>query len=147
MKILLAFLVSLTSFNILANDEILAVDKFTTYLPIGAYVGTNDEGEACEVSVSEINFPQRDILVKISALDKTLTKLIEEKSIFKFRDYKREFIQTDTKKFGADSVNYVERIVRTVRAENDKQYIAVSYSIVTNTTSETDVLDCIVDRK
>lgn len=147
MKILLAFLVSLTSINIFAHDEILAVDKFTSYLPIGVYVGTNDKKEACEVSVSEINFPQRDILVKVSVLDKTLTKLIEEKSIFKFRDYKREFIQTDTKKFGADSVNYVERIVRTVRAENDKQYIVVSYSIVTNTTSETDVLDCIVDRK
>lgn len=145
MKVVLIFLVSMVSLNLWAVDT-LAVDKFTTYLPIGLYVGVNDLGNACEVSVSEINFPKRDILVKITALGQGLAKVIEENSIFKFRDYKREFIQTDIEKFGADSTNYIERIVRTVRAESNKQYVAVSYSVVVNTSSETAAIDCVIDR-
>jgi hypothetical protein len=144
MKILLAFLVSFSSFNTFARD-LSAVDKFTTYLPIGNYTGMNDYKQACEVSVSEINFPDKNLLVKITVANKVLTKVIEDHSIFKYRDNKREFIQTDTKSFGADGVNYVERIIRTVRAENNKQYVTVSYSVVTNRSSENESLYCVVD--
>lgn len=144
MKILLALVLTFVSLSSFAKSS-GAVDKFTSFLPVGEYSGVNDQGVSCQVSVGEVNYPKKDIQVRVVVGNTDLTKLIEDGSEFGYKDYKREFVQTDRNQVGSDDVNYVERIVRTVSAGDKKQYVVVSYSVVMNTDRNDEAAECIVD--
>ncbi|MBC7539150.1 MAG: hypothetical protein H7281_10035 [Bacteriovorax sp.] len=144
MKILLALAISLAAFNSFASGSD-AVNKLTSYLPIGSYTGSTDQGTACLVSVSEVNYPKKDIQVRVIEGNNDLTKLVTEGSEFGFKDYKKEFIQIDHTIVGNDDVNYVERIIRTVNAGDNKLYVVVSFSAVFNTNTDTQVAECIIN--
>jgi hypothetical protein len=144
MKILLALAMTLAAFNSFASGS-SAADKLTSYLPIGNYTGSTDQGTACSVSVSQVNYPKKDIQVRVIEGNIDLTKLIVDGSEFGYKDYKREFIQTDHTVIGNDDVNYVERIIRTVNAGDNKQYVVVSFSAVFNTNADTQVAECIIN--
>ncbi len=144
MKVLVALTLSILCLNSYAKP-VSVVDKLTSYLPVGLYEGRNDRGEFCSVLVSEVNFPKRDITVRVMNPKTDLTKLVEENSEAGYKDYKREFIQTETNLIGSDSSQYVERILRTVTAGANKQYVVVSWSIVSNRERQTETAECIVD--
>lgn len=144
MKILLALAMSLAALNSFASDS-SAVDKLTSYLPVGSYSGATDQGSACQVNVSEVNYPKKDIRVRVIEGNNDLSKIIANGSVFRYRDYKKEFIQSDHTVIGSDDVNYVERIIRTVNAGDNKLYVVVSYSTMLNTNAETQVAECVIN--
>ncbi|RPJ75633.1 MAG: hypothetical protein EHM20_08625 [Alphaproteobacteria bacterium] len=145
MKILLAFVLSLLAINVWAYEgKLEATQKLTSYLPVGFYAGENDHGESCSVLVNEVNFPKKDIQVSVIVDSLNLTKLIEEDSEFGFKDYKKEFVQTERSLVGVDVYNYIERILRTVQVGKDKLYVVVSYSTVINRSSNTRVAECVI---
>lgn len=127
------------------DAKVEATNKLTTYLPVGFYIGKNDQGESCSVLVREVNFPKKDIQVTVYINSLTLTKLIEEDSEFAYKDYKKEFVQTERSLVGIDVYNYVERILRTVSVSSRKLYVVVSYSLVINRASNTQVAECVVN--
>lgn len=144
MKILVVLTLSFLCFSNFAS-AMSVVDKLTSYLPEGFYEGRNDQGEFCSVQVSAVNFPKKDIQVRVMTSKSDLTKLVEENSQAGYKDYKREFIQTETSVLGSDDTQYVERILRTVSAGDKKQYVVVSYSVVNNTDRQTEEASCVVD--
>lgn len=146
MKILLALVLSLSAVCAFAADlDVKATEKFTSYLPLGYYHGKNDQGEACMVYVAEVNYPKKDLQVRVVTESSDLTKLIEENSLFGYKDYKKEFVQTERSLIGADVYNYVERVVRTTIADTKKLYVVVGYSVVVNRSRDEEVAECIVD--
>ncbi len=149
MKFLLVLALTFASVSSYASN---AVDKFTSYLPIGYYSGVNDQGTACTVSVAEVNYPKKDIQIRVVVGNSDLTKLIEEDSLYRSsycnkedRNCKREFVLTDRNLIGSDDMSYVESIIRTVSTGDKKQYVVVSYSVVVNTEANTEIAECIVD--
>lgn len=144
MKVLLALALSFTCFSSIAKT-ISVVDKLTNYLPVGFYEGRNDQGEFCSVIVSEVNYPKKDVQVRVMTPKADLTKLVEENSEAFFKDYRREFIQTEISILGSDDSQYVERILRTASAGTTKQYVVVSWSIVSNRDRQTEEASCVVD--
>jgi hypothetical protein len=146
MKYILVLTLSLFCFDTFAQRKPASVvDKLVSYLPVGFYEGKNDQDEFCSVQVSEVNYPKRDVQVRVMVPGHDLTKLVEENSQALTRDYKREFIQTDKSIFGSDDTQYIERILRTVIAGDKKQYVVVSYSVVANTERTNEEASCIVD--
>lgn len=146
MKILLALVLSLAALSAMAfESKPTATEKFRTYLPVGYYFGQDDQGLDCRVSVSEVNFPKKDILVRVVSGKLDLAKLVEEDSEFYFRDYKKEFIQTERNQIGADASYYVERIVRTTIASDNRRYVVVAYTVVLNRGRENQVAECVVN--
>lgn len=146
MKVLLALVLSLGAFAINAGElEATATEKLTSYLPSGYYLGRNDQNEFCSVTVSEVNYPKKDVQVRVVAGAVDLTKLVEENSEFGYKDHKKEFIQTERSLVGVEVYNYVERIIRTVDAGEGKLYVLVSYSVVINRSSNTDVAECVIN--
>lgn len=144
MKILLAVAICLTTVCSFAAST-NAVDKLTTYLPVGSYSGKTDQGRACSVSVNEVNYPDKDIQVRITEGKKDLTKLIAAGSEFSYKDYKKEFIQTERTLINDDDTTYVERIIRTVNAGDNKLYVVVSFNTVINTESDEQVAECVIN--
>ena len=144
MKILLALAICLTSFGSFAANT-TAVDKLTAYLPIGSYSGKTDQGVACLVFVSEVNYPDNDIQVRVIEGSHDLTKLVAAGSEFSYKDFKKEFIQTERTLINDDDTTYVERIIRTVSAGNKRQYVVVAFNTVINTQSDNQVAECIIN--
>lgn len=144
MKVLLALALSVFCFSSFAKP-VSVVDKLTSYLPVGFYEGRNDQGEFCSVIVSEVNYPKKDVQVRVMTPKFDLSKLVEENSIAAYKDYRREFIQTETNIFGSDETQYVERILRTVSAGTTKQYVVVSWAIISNRDRQTEEASCVVD--
>lgn len=144
MKVLMALTLSFLCLSSFAKS-VSAVDKLTSYLPVGFYEGRNDRGEFCSVLVTEVNFPKHDITVRVMNPKADLTKLVEENSLAGYKDYKREFVQTETNVIGSDETQYVERILRTVMTGSNKQYVVVSWSLVSNRDRQTETADCVVD--
>jgi uncharacterized protein YdeI (BOF family) len=145
MKFLIVLTLAALSCQSMAFAETGAAEKFTSFVPLGQYTGTNDQVESCQVLVSEVNSPKTDIQVTVSLNGKSLSKLIVDGSAFSYKDYKREFIQTNRKQLGSDDTSYVEKIVRTVNAGDKLQYVTVSNSVVNNTDSKIESLDCVIN--
>lgn len=147
MKILLALVLSLGAITAIANEKaVTAPEKLTSYLPLGYYSGHTDKGESCDVFVTEVNYPKKDIQVMVAVgptLD--LSKLVEEESEFTYKDHKKEFVQTDRNLIGSDVYNYVERVLRTTIAGDHKMYVVVSYSTVINRSRDTMIAECVID--
>jgi hypothetical protein len=144
MKNLILCALTFASVSAFAQD-MSAVAKFTKFIPIGKYSGTSDLGLSCTVSVNLANYPYQDILVSVTEGNSVNTKLIAVNSEFGYKDYKREFVQTEQTALGNDDSNYVERIIRTVLADNNKQYIVISYSTVINNETVTESSNCLID--
>ncbi|MDO9183604.1 MAG: hypothetical protein Q7U04_14415 [Bacteriovorax sp.] len=146
MKILLALVLSLSAITLSAAvREPTASQKLLSYLPLGFHSGQNDLGEECSVFVNEVNYPKRDVQVSVMVKKTNLTKLIEEDSRFGYKDYKKEFVQTERSVIGTDSNSYVERILRTSIVDAKKLYVVVSYSVVVNRDRDVQVAECIVN--
>lgn len=146
MKILLALVLSFAAVSAFADGVgSTATEKITSYLPVGYYEGKNDQGANCTVLVSEVNYPDKDIQVRVMDGTLDLAKLIEENSAFGYKDYKKEFVQVERNLIGNDSYNYVERVLRTVLAGDRKLYVVVSYSLVINRNRDTQTAECVVN--
>lgn len=146
MKILLALVLSLGLFSASADEAIpTATEKLASYLPVGYYSGKTDLGEKCNVFVTEVNYPKKDIQVRVISGDIDLTKLVAENSEFGYKDYKKEFVQTERSLIGVDVYNYVERILRTTIAGDNKLYVVVSYSVVINRSRDNQVAECVIN--
>jgi hypothetical protein len=145
MKTFLFLIASLTTTSSFAVSS-GAVEKFISFVPVGNYVGTRDSGEFCQVMIENVNFPKNDLQVKIINVDLELTKLIEEDSSFGYKDFKKEFIQTERTELNATGPYSVERIVRTVSSGAKKQYLTVSYAFIDNVGLKTaNAADCVID--
>jgi len=146
MKILLAILLTVGTITSNAfSSELTASEKLTSYLPVGEYSGQTDSNQPCLVSVSEVNYPKKDIQVRVVEGETDLTKLVEENSEYSYKDFKKEFLQTDRSLIGIEESNYVERIIRTVAAQDNKLYVVVSYSLIINRERETQTAECIIE--
>jgi hypothetical protein len=144
MKVLVGLTLTFFCFNSFAKS-FSVIEKLTSYLPVGFYEGRNDHSEFCSVQLSEVNFPKKDIQVRVMTLNADLTKLVEENSDAGFKDYKREFVQTNKSIISSDDNQYVERILKTMTAGSKKQYVVVSWSVVNNNERQTEEASCIVD--
>lgn len=144
MKTLIAAALMIVSMSTFANDERSSVDSFLSVLPVGNYQGKDDSGLGCSISVNEVNFPAKAILVSAINPKIKVTKLVKEGSEFLFRAYKKEFIQTD-RYYVNDSRNaYVEKIVRTVLAGDKLLYIVVAAETSINGHRSSDKVECVV---
>ncbi len=140
MKFLLATAISFVSLSSFA----CGVEQLASYLPVGTYSGVNDQGVACQVYVKEVNYPKKDLQVRVVAGGIDLSKLVQEGSVGRCRGA-REFDLTERSLVGSDDSNYVERIIRTVSAGDNKQYVVVSYSTIMNTDRNDQIAECVVD--
>lgn len=144
MKILLALVLSLGAFSAFSIEP-TAPEKLTSYLPLGVHSGQNDLGEGCHVFVSEVNYPKKDIQVTAINDGLSLSKLIEEGSEFGYKDYKKEFVQTDRNLIGTDMHSYVERVIRTTTVKAKKLYVVVGYDVVINRDRDSKYVECVVN--
>lgn len=140
----------LLSFSVLASEEnsnpsVSSVDSFLTVLPLGTHNGVNELGASCSVIVSEVNFPEKAISVSVIKGNHRIFKTINEGSEFFYRVGRKEFIQSE--RFYVDDTrsSYVDRIVRTVLAGDNKLFVVVANEITVNRESFVEALECIVN--
>lgn len=143
MKSLIAAALLMVSFSTFAAEG--SVDSFLSVLPFGVHTGVDDKGQACKVSVSEANFPAKAISVQAENDKLKVFKMINDGSEFLFRAYKKEFIQTDRYYVDATRNSYVERIVRTVIAGENRLYVVVANEITVNRDRKVELVECVVN--
>lgn len=146
MKTLIAaalMIISISSFS----AELGSVDSFLSVLPLGSYQGYDDKGVSCVVSVTEVNYPAKAILVMASNDKNQTTKVIQDGSEFVFRAYKQEFIQTDRYYVDASRNSYVEKIVRTVNAGDNRLYVVVALETTVNRERTVEAVECVINPK
>lgn len=146
MKTLIAaalMIVSISSFG----TELGSVDSFLSVLPVGSYLGHDDKGVECVVNVNEVNFPAKALLVSATNNKNKTTKVIKDGSEFVFRAYKQEFIQADRYYVDASRNAYVEKIVRTVNAGDNRLYVVVSSEVTINRDRNVETVECVVNPK
>lgn len=122
-----------------------AVDTFLSVLPLGTYSGTDDNGAACTVTISEANFPAKAISVQAQNAELKIFKTINEGSEFFFKAYKKEFIQSDRYYVDATRNSYVDRIVRTTLAGENQIYVVVANEITVNRDRKVEMVECVVN--
>lgn len=120
-----------------------AVEALSSVIKVGEYKGKNENGR-CVVLVSEVNYPQKALAVKVSDKLNSVTKLVEEGSEFKL-GMRKEFIQTTTSSIDENEDSYVERIVRTVLAGENQLYVVTSYATVMNREINRTAVDCVIN--
>lgn len=146
MKTLIAaalMIISISSFG----NELGSVDSFLSVLPVGEYSGRDDKGIDCTVSVNEVNFPAKALLVTASNDKYKSFKVIKDGSEFLFRAYKQEFIQADRYYVDASRNSFVEKIVRTVNAGVNRLYIVVARETTINRDRTVEAVECVVNPK
>lgn len=146
MKTLIAaalMIVSISSFG----SELGSVDSFLSVLPVGHYSGRDDKGVDCSVTVSEVNFPAKALLITATNDTGNSFKVIKDGSEFLFRAYKQEFIQTDRYYVDASRQSYVEKIVRTVNAGINRLYVVVARETTINRERTVEAIECVVNPK
>ncbi len=146
MKALIAVALMTVSFSTFSND-LGSVDSFLSVLPVGTYTGADDRGNACEVAVSEVNFPAKAISVTVANNKNRIFKIINDGSEFLFRAYKQEFIQTDRQYVDATRNSYIERIVRTVNAGDNRLYVVVANELTVNRERTVEAVECVAVTK
>lgn len=146
MKTLIAaalMIVSISSFG----SELGSVDSFLSVLPVGHYDGRDDKGVECSVSVTEVNFPAKALLITATNDSGKSFKMIKDGSEFLFRGYKQEFIQTDRYYVDASRQSFVEKIVRTVNAGINRLYVVVARETTINRERTVEAVECVVNPK
>lgn len=146
MKNLIATALMMTSLSAFAA-EMGAVDSFLSILPVGNYFGSNDKDGRCIVSVNEVNFPDKAIAVSISNIDNKVFKVISDGSIFSFRANKNEFIQSERYDIDSSRNAYIDKIVKTVKAGDDRLYVIVANELTNNRTHTVEAIECVIVTK
>lgn len=123
-----------------------AVDTMLSILPLGTYTGTTDSGEACSVTVNEVNYPEKRIAVTVENNTNRVFKVIADGSEFAFKSYKSEFIQSERFYVNSDRSSYVDRIVRTVSAGDNRLYVVVANESTVNRDVSVEAAECVVNR-
>lgn len=144
MKTLIAVALIIVSFSTFSND-LGSVDSLLSVIPAGVYAGTDDKGAACNVSVSEVNFPAKALSVTLSNDKAKIFKIINDGSEFLFKAYKQEFIQTERQFVDATRTSYIDRILRTVNAGDKRLYVVVANEITINRDRTVEAIECVVD--
>ena len=124
-----------------------SVDSFLSILPIGQYFGTDDHGAECSVKVSEVNYPDKAILITGTNLNNKVSKMVEEGSVFLLKAYKKEFIQTNRYYLDNSKNTYYEKIVRTINAGENLLYVVTALETNLNGRLKIDKIECIVTTK
>ncbi len=146
MKALIAAALMTISFSTFSND-LGSVDSLTSILPVANYTGADDKGNFCEVEVNEVNYPAKAISVTVSNSKNKIFKIINDGSEFLFRSYKQEFIQTERQYVDATRNSYVERIIRTVNAGDNRLYVVVANELTVNRERTVEAVECVIDLK
>lgn len=146
MKNLLAVVLMMVTVSSFANER-GSVESFLSVLPIGEYFGKDDSGVECSMTVSEVNFPEKAIIITGKNSLNKVTKVIKEGTEFSFKEYKKEFIQTD--RYFVDSArdSYIEKIVRTVNAGDALLYVVVAFEKNVNGNYSSEKVECVVNVK
>lgn len=146
MKSLIAAALLIVSISSHAS-ELGSVDSFLSVLPVGTYKGTDDKGAECTIAVNEVNFPEKAISVTAVNAKNKVYKVIKDGSEFLFRAYKQEFIQVNRYYVDASRNSYVERIVRTVNAGDNRLYVVVAIETTVNRDRTDEAVECVVNPK
>lgn len=136
-------IVSISSFG----AELGSVDSFLSVLPVGNYQGHDDKGVECAVSVNEVNYPAKALLVTATNNKNKNFKVIKDGSEFVFRAYKQEFIQADRYYVDASRNSFVEKIVRTVNAGFNRLYVVVATETTINRDRAVEAVECVFKPK
>jgi len=140
--IISSFICSLSAFG--ADANLGSVDSLLSVLPLGSYQGTNDSGEGCNVTVSEVNYPSKSVLVIASNAQNRVFKNVMDGSEFVFRAYKKEFIQSDRYYVDSTRTSYVDRVLRTVNADEGKLYVVVANEVTISRDLTIEAVECVV---
>jgi len=144
MKNLLFLTLLFCSFRALST-EVGSVDSLLSVLPLGTHKGVNDAGESCLVTVNEVNYPSKEIMVVASNSRNRVFKKIMDGSEFVFRAYKKEFIQADRYYVDSTRTSYVDRVLRTVNAGEGKLYVVVANEVTISRDLAIEAVECVVD--
>ena len=123
------------------------VDTFLSVLHQGTYEGKDDAGNECKVVVRDVNYPARTLAVVVSNNKSTIFKIINDGSGYLYRDYKKEFIQTELQYVDSTRTSYVERIIRTVIAGDNTLYVIVANELTVNRERTVESVECVIDLK
>lgn len=146
MKTLMVMASMLVSLSTFASEQD-AVDSFLSVLPIGHNLGVDDQGRECSMTVSEVNFPQKAILITGENNKNKVSKMVAEGSEFLFRAHRKEFIQTHRHYVNASKTSYFEKIVRTLIAGDNLLYVVTATETNINGRFNVDKVECVVDLK
>ena len=128
------------------GSEMGSVDSFLSVLPIGSYYGKDDQGVSCSISVNESNFPEKSITVSASNNNNSIFKKIVDGSEFRLRAYKIEFIQTERSYVDASRGSYIDRIVRTTSAGDNRLYVVVGNVVTDNRDVRSESVECVINK-
>lgn len=143
MKAFIAAALMMVSFSTFSND-MSSVDSLLSVLPEGTYTGSDDKGNTCEVAVAEVNYPAKTISVTVSNKKEKIFKVITDGTEFLFRAYKQEFIQVERQYVDATRNSFIERIIRTVNAGDNRLYVVVANELTVNRDRTVEAVECVV---
>lgn len=138
MKSVLALALSIFSLAAFSAEN-SAVDSLLSVLPVGIH-----SGEKCKVNVNVAEYPVRAAFVQLTNDDKNIFKVVSEDSEFYFKEYKKEFIQTEFVTIDDTRSSTVERIIRTVMVDEEQLYVVVEESVTVNRDRRSDIVECVV---
>ncbi len=122
--------------------EIGPVDSFLSVLPLGLYKGFDESGNQCSITVNEVNYPEKAILITGINLKNKVSKMIERDSVFLLKAYKKEFIQANRYYLDSSKNSYYEKIVRTLNAGENLLYIVTAVETNLNGKLKIDKIEC-----
>ena len=123
------------------------VDSFISVLPLGQYNGIDEGGDRCSVIVSEVNYPDKAILITGANLKNKVSKMIEEGSAFLLRAYRKEFLQTNRYYVKNSKNSYYEKTVRTIEAGDNLLYVVTALETNMNGRLKVEKVECIINYK
>lgn len=138
MRSLLVLALTFCSFAVFGAER-NAVDSLLSVLPVGTH-----SGEGCSVNVSVADYPVRSVYVNMSKNDHSIFKLVNEDDEFLFREYRKEFIQTDYITIDDTRSSKLERIIRTIIVDQKRLYVVVEEAVTVNRERRSDVIECVV---
>lgn len=143
MKVLIAaalMILSVPTFS----AETSSVDSFLSVLPFGTYQGNDGFGSACHVTVSALNDAGKALSVSVSNSKSTQFKVINDGSEFYFKNYRKEFIQTDRQFTDSTKTSYVDKTIRTMIAGENTLYVIVATEVTQNTELPVKSVECVI---
>ena len=142
MKALLSLVILISVNSAFAGD---AFDTLTSVVALGDHLGSNQNG-ACVVSLKQVAFPKKEILVSVSDSISSNYKMIYEGSEFSYNARYKEFSQIDRQITGdLNGASYFEKEVRTLNISDSKLYVSVRFDDVTQGTIDPYLTECIID--
>lgn len=117
-----------------------AVDTLLSVLPTGTHTG-----EKCSVTVNVADYPEKSVYVSVTNEHSTIFKIVADASEFYFKAHKKEFIQTDRISIDDTRSSFVERIIRTVLADDKKLYVVVAEEVTVNRERRVEEVECVVN--